>query len=153
MPTCSLGQIHEFSNLRTGLASYVNPVSSTNVCDTIVHLSSRCELRILDFERAEAMLQPVSYPDDLPRIPKQTVLQQQAEAVGMGEQFRAAQQTVVFRDKINAAGVQLTASTLSGQDSIGLNDGSKNTVLATYLTDASDFGAEMFVAIYRGESK
>ena len=94
------------------------------------------------------MLQPESYPDGLPRIVKQTVLQQQAKAVGLGNQYKAVQQTVAFRDKINAAGVQLTASTLSGQDSIGLNDGSKNTVLATYLTDASEFGTEMFVAMY-----
>jgi hypothetical protein len=39
----------------------------------------------------------------------------------------------------------LNASKLSGQDSIGLNDGSKNAVLATYLTDALNFDAEMHV--------
>ena len=125
-----------------------DPVSSTNVCHTTLCLPRWSELKSLDFARAEAMLQPESYPDGLPRIVKQTVLQQQAKAVGLGNQYKAVQQTVAFRDKINAAGVQLTASTLSGQDSIGLNDGSKNTVLATYLTDASEFGAEMFVAMY-----
>ena len=91
------------------------------------------------------MLQPEAYPEDLPQIQKQRVLQQQAGAVGVGKQFTAARQTVAFRDKTNVAGVHLNASKLTGQDSLGLNDGSKNTVLATYLTDAFNFGAEMYV--------
>jgi len=91
------------------------------------------------------MLQPEAYPEDLPRIQKQRVLQQQADAVGVGNQFTAVRQTVAFREKTNAAGVHLNASKLSGQDSLGLNDGSKNTVLATYLTDAFNSGAEMYV--------
>jgi hypothetical protein len=89
------------------------------------------------------MLHPESYPEDLPRIQKQTALEQQAKAAGVGECFTPVRQTVAFRDKTNAAGVHLNASKLTGQDSIGLNDGSKNTVLATYLKDASNFGAEM----------
>jgi hypothetical protein len=89
------------------------------------------------------MLQPESYPEDLPRIQKQTALEQQAKAAGVVKYFTSVQQTVAFRDKTNAAGVHLNASKLTGQDSIGLNDGSKNTVLATYLKDASNFGAEM----------
>lgn len=101
---------------------------------------------LLDFERAEGMLQPETYPEDLPPIQKQLALQQQADAVGLGNRFTAVRQTVAFRDKINAAGVHLNASKLTGQDSVGLNDDSKNTVLATYLADAFNFGAEMHVA-------
>ena len=89
------------------------------------------------------MLQPGSYPEELPRIRKQTILHQQAAAVGIVDHFKAAQQTVAFRKKTNVAGVTLKASTLSGQDSLGLNDGSKNTVLTTYLMDAFNQGAEM----------
>ena len=91
------------------------------------------------------MLQPETYPEDLPPIQKQLVLQQQADMVGLGKQFTTVRQTVAFRDKTTAAGVHLNASKLTGQDSVGLNDGSKNTVLATYLADASNFGAEMYV--------
>ena len=91
------------------------------------------------------MLQPETYPRDLPPIQKQLVLKQQADAVNLGKQFTAVRQTVAFRDKVNAAGVHLKASKLTGQDSVGLNDGSKNTVLATYLADAFNFGAEMYV--------
>lgn len=93
------------------------------------------------------MLQPESYPEKFPCIPKHTILQRQAKAAGVRQQFSSVRQTTAFSDKINAAGVHLKASTLSGQDSVGLNDGSKNTVLTTYLTDASNFGAEMFVTI------
>jgi hypothetical protein len=91
------------------------------------------------------MLQPETYPEDLPRIQKQQVLQQQADAVGLGKYFTAVRQTVAFREKTNAAGMHLNASKLTGQDSIGLNDGSKNTVLTTYLAEAFNFGAEMCV--------
>lgn len=91
------------------------------------------------------MLQPETYPEDLPPIQKQLVLKQQADAADLGKQFTTVRQTVAFRDKVNAAGVHLKASKLTGQDSVGLNDGSKNTVLATYLADAFNFGAEMYV--------
>lgn len=73
------------------------------------------------------------------------VLQRQAEAIGLGKQYTTIRQTVAFRDKKNAAGVHLKASKLTGQDSVGLNDGGKNTVLTTYLADAFNFGAEMYV--------
>lgn len=91
------------------------------------------------------MLQPEIYPEDMSGIKKQTVLRRQATAVGLEGQFSTAQQTVAFRERINAAGVTLQASKLTGQDSLGLNDGSKNTVLATYLADAFNHGAEMLV--------
>lgn len=95
------------------------------------------------------MLQPESYPEDFQRIQKHTALQRQAKAAGVGKQFSSVRQTVAFRDKTNAAGLHLNTSQLSGQDSLGLNDGSKNTVTTNYLTDAAKFGAEMSVTIYR----
>lgn len=91
------------------------------------------------------MLQPELYPDDLPKIRKHDFLQQQAKAVSLEEKFIPVQQTVAFHDKTNAAGVSLKASKMSAQDILRLNDGSKNTVLTTYLTDAWEFGAEMCV--------
>lgn len=39
----------------------------------------------------------------------------------------------------------MKASTLSGQDCTGVNDGSKNSVLMNYLPDAWNWGAEMSV--------
>ena len=41
-------------------------------------------------------------------------------------------------------GVYQKASTLSGQDSTGVNDGSKNSTLMNYLPDAWNHGAEMY---------
>lgn len=38
----------------------------------------------------------------------------------------------------------MRASTLTGQDTTGLNDGSKSTTLVNYLSDAWNWGAEMF---------
>jgi hypothetical protein len=90
------------------------------------------------------MLQPEIYPEELPRIQKQLILRQQADAIGLSKHFTAVRQTVAFREKTNAAGVHLNASKLTGQDSVGLNDGGKNTVLTTYLADAFNFGAEMY---------
>lgn len=38
----------------------------------------------------------------------------------------------------------MRASTLSGMDATGINDGSKTTTLVTYLSDAWNWGAEIF---------
>ena len=38
----------------------------------------------------------------------------------------------------------MSASTLSGQDCTGINDGSKTTTLASYLADAWNWGADLF---------
>lgn len=91
------------------------------------------------------MLQPELYPNDLPKIRKYDILRQQAEAVGPKEQFTPVQQTVAFHGKTNATGVSLKPRKMSGQDILGLNDGSKNMVLTTYLTDAWKSGTEMSV--------
>ena len=143
----SCDQIHESSSLQNGRVSYMSLAYLTNVCDYLPSAPSLlcAHSKPTDFERAEAMLQPETYPEDLPSIQKQLVLQQQAGAVGLGKHFTAVRQTVAFHEKVNAAGVHLNASKLTGQDSVGLNDGSKNTVLTTYLADAFNFDAEMYV--------
>lgn len=90
------------------------------------------------------MLQPEACPDDFLQSRKYKMLQRQAVAVGLGESFGPVRQTVAFQKKFNASGVRLSANELNGQDSLGLDDGSKSTVLATYLTDAWKNGAEMY---------
>ncbi len=96
-----------------------------------------------DYERAEIMMEPQVYPETRPNLRKYEVLQRQAKAVGLSDQCYKVPQVTSFEPHVNAAGVQMEASTLSGQDCLGLNDGSKNTTLVTYLTDAWNNGAEM----------
>jgi hypothetical protein len=64
--------------------------------------------------------------------------------MGLGNNFRRVPQTTCFTDGPNKTGVQMKASTLSGMDTTGLNDGSKSTTLVNYLSDAWNWGAEMF---------
>ena len=91
------------------------------------------------------MLQPVSYPDDYPELAKLTMLEKQAKALGLGDNFYRVPQTTRFIDGPNSTGVEMKASTLTGMDSTGVNDGSKSSTLVTYLSDAWNWGAEMFV--------
>lgn len=90
------------------------------------------------------MLQPQACPDDFLQSRKYKMLQQQAVTVGLGGSFGPVRQTTAFHERFNASGVRLSANKLNEQDSLGLDDGSKNTVLATYLTDAWKNGAEMY---------
>lgn len=39
----------------------------------------------------------------------------------------------------------MQASALTGMDSTGVNDGSKSSTLVTYLSDAWNWGAEVYV--------
>lgn len=72
------------------------------------------------------------------------MLQKQAEALGYGDRFMKVRQTTRFRDGPNGVGVEMSASELTGQDVTGVNDGSKNSTLVTYIADAWNWGAEMF---------
>jgi len=90
------------------------------------------------------MLSPTPYPETYPQLKKLSVLEMQAEALGQKSNFYRVPQTTFFHNGPNSVGVQMSASTGSGQDCTGINDGSKNTVLATYLADAWNWGAEMF---------
>ncbi|KAL0568713.1 hypothetical protein V5O48_013266, partial [Marasmius crinis-equi] len=96
------------------------------------------------YSRAAHMLQPAPYPEDYPPLKKLSVLEKQAKALGYGENFYRVPQTTFFANEVNNAGVQMHASTGSGQDCTGVNDGSKNSVLMNYLADAWNWGAEIF---------
>ena len=77
-------------------------------------------------------------------MPKVELLKRQAEAVGLTANFNMAPQTTRFHNGPNSCGVEMLPSALTGQDSTGINDGSKTTTLVTYLADAWNWGAEMF---------
>ncbi|KZV89714.1 FAD/NAD(P)-binding domain-containing protein [Exidia glandulosa HHB12029] len=97
------------------------------------------------YERAESMLQPSPYPASFPALKKLDVLQKQAATLGVEDKFYRPPQTTWFHeDGPNSSGVQMKTTTLSGQDSTGVNDGSKITTLVTYLADAWNWGAEIF---------
>lgn len=53
-------------------------------------------------------------------------------------------QTTRFHDGPNSTGVYMRGSTLTGMDATGINDGSKSSTLVNYLSDAWNWGAEMF---------
>lgn len=90
------------------------------------------------------MLQPQPYPEDYPPLKKLDVLQKQAKALGDEDNFYRVPQTTFFNTGLNHAGVEMKASTGSGQDCTGVNDGSKNSILMNYLPDAWNWGAEIF---------
>ncbi|KAK9244239.1 hypothetical protein V1506DRAFT_334979 [Lipomyces tetrasporus] len=98
------------------------------------------------YDRAEKMLRPTPYPEDWPTLKKLTTLERQANQLGSGysDRFSRTPITVSFNDGLNAAGVYQHASTLTGNDCTGVNDGSKTTTLVTYIADAWNHGAEIF---------
>ncbi|KAK5653272.1 hypothetical protein OQA88_9171 [Cercophora sp. LCS_1] len=96
------------------------------------------------YERARQMLQPEPYPENFPELPKLNLLRHQAERMGWGQNFYRVPQTTRFVSGRNSTGVSMNASTLTGMDATGINDGSKSTTLVTYLSDAWNWGAEMF---------
>ncbi|KAI0779458.1 cholesterol oxidase [Fomes fomentarius] len=96
------------------------------------------------YKKVEQVLEPEEYPADWPTLPKLDLLQKQAGFLNMQDKFYRPKQTTRFHDGPNSTGVEMSASTLSGQDCTGLNDGSKMTTLVTYLTDAWNWGAELF---------
>jgi hypothetical protein len=63
--------------------------------------------------------------------------------MGWHKNFRKVRQTTTFQDRINSTGIRMKASTLTGQDSTGINDGSKNSTLVNYVADAWNWGTEM----------
>jgi hypothetical protein len=89
------------------------------------------------------MLEPQSYPETFPDLPKLTLLQKQAENMGLGDKFYRVPQTTRFQDGPNSTGVQMMSSALTGMDCTGVNDGSKSSTLVNYLSDAWNWGAEM----------
>ncbi|KAF9917872.1 hypothetical protein BX616_011011, partial [Lobosporangium transversale] len=102
------------------------------------------ELLDQSFQRAIDMLQPTSYPEDWPVLPKLATLEVQAKGAGAHHRFIRPPITVHFKDALNPAGVFQKASTLTGNDTTGVNDWSKNTTLMNYIPDAWNHGAEIF---------
>ena len=106
-----------------------------------------CQIDVAaDYQRAESMLQPEPYPTSYPELSKLSLLQKQAALLGLEDKFYRPPQTTRFVDGPNSTGVMMHASTGSGSDSTGVNDGSKTTTLVTYLSDAWNWGAEMSVS-------
>jgi choline dehydrogenase-like flavoprotein len=95
------------------------------------------------YERAASVLEPKAYPMDWPELPKLTMLERQQEALGLGKFYRPSQ-TTRFEGGPNSTGVEMNPSALTGMDSTGVNDGSKSSTLVNYLSDAWNWGAEIF---------
>ena len=97
-----------------------------------------------DYDRAIEVLEPAEYPTTFPNLKKANLLQKQANLMGQGDKFYRVKQTTRFQDGPNSTGVSMRASSLTGMDATGINDGSKSTTLVNYLSDAWNWGAEMF---------
>ena len=91
------------------------------------------------------MLEPTPYPQSYPRLAKLDLLETQAAALRSEHRFYRPPQTTRFVDGPNSTGVMMHASTGSGMDTTGVNDGSKSSTLVNYLSDAWNWGAEMYV--------
>lgn len=89
-------------------------------------------------------MEPTPYPLNFPDLPKLELLKKQAELMGLGDKFYRVPQTTRFIDGPNSTGVEMQASALTGMDPTGVNDGSKSSTLVNYLSDAWNWGAEMF---------
>ncbi|KAG0051520.1 hypothetical protein BGZ83_003600 [Gryganskiella cystojenkinii] len=107
------------------------------------------------FQHAVNMLQPTPYPEDWPVLPKLSTLEQQAKGAGDHDKFVRPPITVHFEDALNPAGVFQKKSTLTGNDTTGVNDWSKNSTLMNYIPDAWNHGAEIFTCcnVVRVEKK
>ncbi|CAG8533020.1 3332_t:CDS:10 [Ambispora gerdemannii] len=99
------------------------------------------------YNRARHMLEPNPYPEDWPELPKLTILEEQATLMGYKDRFYRPPITVHFKRGVNNAGVYQKASTLTGNDATGVNDGSKNSTLMNYIPDAWNHGADIFCEV------
>lgn len=91
------------------------------------------------------MLSPTAYPfKEFTELSKTELFQEEAEKIGLRNKYRIAEQTTMFRTGRNSSGVKHNTSSLNSQDFTGNNDGSKQTVLSTYIADAWNSGAEIF---------
>ncbi|KAL2197648.1 hypothetical protein P885DRAFT_35367 [Corynascus similis CBS 632.67] len=96
------------------------------------------------YKKVEEVLEPQEYPDEWPKLPKAELLKKQAELMGLGHKYKKVRQTTRFSNGPNSCGVEMSPSSLTGQDTTGVNDGSKNSTLVTYIADAWNWGAEIF---------
>lgn len=102
------------------------------------------ELLEQSFQHALNMLQPEPYPENWPVLQKLSTLETMAKGAGAHDKFIRPPIAVHFKDAVNPAGVAQKASTLTGNDTTGINDWSKNTTLMNYIPDAWNHGAEIF---------
>ena len=97
------------------------------------------------YRRAEEMLKPAPFPDDLPLPKKTQALEKSAQY--MGEEFYRVPINVNFEDRINHVGVEQQACRQCGDCVSGCNFSAKNTTLMNYLPDAYEHGAEIFTHV------
>ena len=97
------------------------------------------------FKRAEAMLTPHAYPEQLVSVRKQAALELSASAVG-GRWYRPPI-AVGFEDGINHVGVEQKACILCGDCMTGCNHSAKQTLIMNYLPDARNHDAAIFTQI------
>ena len=95
----------------------------------------------LGYERALAMLEPATLPEDRP-VAKAEALR--AAASAMDAPYSRVPINVAFEAGTNAAGVALEACTFCGDCCSGCNVGAKKTTVMTWLPDAVNHGAEVF---------
>lgn len=97
------------------------------------------------YDRATAMLSPVSYPPTKPNLNKLKALEAAARALGAA--CVRPPINVTFEDRVNSAGVRQHGCTLCGDCCSGCNVGAKNTTLMNYLPDAAAGGAHVFCGV------
>ncbi len=99
----------------------------------------------MGFERAEAMLRPVPYPESFPPLPKLQAMER--AAAGVGKTAVRPPINVAFKSGANPCGVEQPACNLCGNCVTGCNTGAKSTLLMNYLPDAWNHGAEIFTQV------
>ncbi|MBL8482382.1 MAG: GMC family oxidoreductase [Rhodocyclaceae bacterium] len=97
---------------------------------------------------AEAMLKPVPYPDQAPRLAKLDALERSAQALG-APFYRIPVHTTfeALPGGVNHVGVPQQPCVGCGDCESGCNYGAKNTVLMNYLPDAARHGARIYSEI------
>ncbi|MDM9382561.1 GMC family oxidoreductase [Chlorogloeopsis sp. ULAP01] len=97
------------------------------------------------YRRAEEMLKPTPYPENLPQLRKLQALEKSSKY--LNEKFYRPPINVTFEDKVNHVGVEQKSCNLCGDCVSGCNHQAKNTVLMNYLPDAKNHGAEIYTQV------
>ncbi|MBH8566602.1 GMC family oxidoreductase [Nostoc sp. CENA67] len=97
------------------------------------------------YRRAEEMLKPNPYPQDLPALPKLQALEKSSKY--LNEKFYRPPINVTFEDGVNHVGVEQKKCNFCGDCVSGCNHGAKNTTLMNYLPDAKNHGAEIYTQV------
>jgi cholesterol oxidase len=97
------------------------------------------------YRRAEEMLKPAPFPQDLTPVPKVEALKAAAEK--LDGPFYCPPINVNYKDGVNHVGVFQQACHLCGDCVSGCNYAAKNTTLMNYLPDARNHGAELYTQV------